>query len=190
VINGFLDLAKAQAGQEELSLAMVDVAGVIEESVKLLSQQAEAGGVKLKATIRPGLEQIETDRTRLLQVVLNTASNAVKFTPSGGTVTIEAGPDPEHGALIVIVRDTGIGIDPKDMDTVMRPFGQVRQAQRGRPKGTGLGMPLTRHYVELLGGTLSIASRPGEGTVVTIRLPRCPPADRPRQAAPSLETAQ
>lgn len=190
VINGFLDLAKAQAGEEELSLSMVDVAGVIEESVRLLSQQAAAGGVTLKATIRPGLEQIETDRTKLLQIVLNMASNAVKFTPSGGTVTIEAGPDPEHGALIIIVRDTGIGIDAKDMAKVMRPFGQVHQAQRGRPKGTGLGMPLARHYAELLGGTLSIASRPGEGTVVTIRLPRHPPADRARQAAPSLETTQ
>ncbi len=176
VINSFLDLAKAQAGEEALSIARVDVAGVIEESVRLLSPQAEAGGVQLKVTIRPGLGEIETDRTKLLQIVLNLTSNAVKFTPSGGTVTVEAGPDGDDGAVIVVVRDTGIGIDAKDMDEVMRPFGQVSHAQDGRPKGTGLGLPLSRQYVDLLGGTMSIVSRPGEGTAVTVRLPSRPAA--------------
>ncbi|MGO8919942.1 MAG: hybrid sensor histidine kinase/response regulator [Stellaceae bacterium] len=190
VINGFLDLAKAEAGQETLSISTVDIAEVIEESVKLLSQQAQAGGVSLKIAIKPGLGEIETDRTKLLQIVLNMTSNAVKFTPAGGTVTVEAAPDAEHGATIIIVRDTGIGIDAKDMDEVMRPFGQVHRAQSGRPKGTGLGMPLTRQYVELLGGSLSVMSRPGEGTTVTIRLPQRAPAGRPRQAAaPSLAPA-
>lgn len=175
VINGFLDLAKAQAGEEALSLAKVDVAGVVEESARLLTPLAEAGGVHLKVMIKPGLGEIETDRTKLLQIVLNLTSNAVKFTPAGGTVTLEAGPDGEDGALIIIVRDTGIGIDAKDMDEVMRPFGQVSHAQGGRPKGTGLGLPLSREYVDLLGGSMSIVSRPGEGTVVTVRLPRHPP---------------
>jgi two-component system, cell cycle sensor histidine kinase PleC len=174
VINGFLDLAKAQAGEEPLTISKVDIAAVIEESVRLLSPLAEAGGVTLKATIRPGLGEIETDRTKLLQIVLNLASNAVKFTPAGGTVTLEAGPDGQDGALIIIVRDTGIGIDSKDMDEVMRPFGQVGRAQEGRPKGTGLGLPLSREYIELLGGSMSIVSHPGQGTTVTVRLPRRP----------------
>jgi two-component system, cell cycle sensor histidine kinase PleC len=188
VINGFLDLAKAQAGEETLTITKVDVAGIIEESVRLLTPQAVAGSVNLKVKIKPGLGEIETDRTKLLQVVLNLTSNAVKFTPAGGTVTLEAGPDGEDGALIIIVRDTGIGIDAKDMDEVMRPFGQVGSAQDGRPKGTGLGLPLSREYVDLLGGSMSIVSRPGEGTVVTVRLPRRPP---PRHAAaPSPAAAQ
>ena len=181
VINGFLDLAKAEAGRDTLSLSMVDVGGVIDETIKQLSRQAEAGGVTLKTVLKPGLQQVETDRTKLLQIVLNMTSNAVKFTPAGGTVTVEAGPDPEHGAYIVIVRDTGIGIDPKDMAKVMRPFGQVSSAQTGRPKGTGLGMPLARQYAVMLGGSLSVSSRPGLGTVVTIRLPQRAPAAPARQ---------
>jgi signal transduction histidine kinase len=176
LINGFLDLAKAAAGKEPLLLSRVDIGGVIEECVKLLSQQAEAGGVRLNLVVKPGLAEVETDRTKLLQIVLNMTSNAVKFTPAGGTVTVEAGPDADRGAYIIIVRDTGIGIAAKDMAEVMRPFGQVRAAQEGRTKGSGLGMPLTRQYVELLGGTLALASRPGKGTEVTIRLPYSPPA--------------
>jgi two-component system, cell cycle sensor histidine kinase PleC len=128
--------------------------------------------------VQPGLATVRTDRTNLQQIVLNMASNAVKFTPRGGAVSVEVGPSPDGGAYIVVVRDTGIGIDPDDMSEVMRPFGQVRKAQAGRPKGTGLGMPLTRKYVAMLGGTLSVESKPGCGTAVTIRLQRTIPADR------------
>ena len=183
VINGFLDLAKAQSGQDTLNLAKVDVAEVVEEGVKLLAQQAASAGVAIKAVTKPGLGAVETDRTKLLQIVLNMTSNAVKFTPAGGSVTVEVGPEPERGAYIIIVRDTGIGIDAKDLPEVMRPFGQVASAQAGRPKGTGLGMPLSHHYVTMLGGTLTLASHPGSGTVVTIRLPCKPPTQQPSSAA-------
>ncbi|HYM02137.1 MAG TPA: hybrid sensor histidine kinase/response regulator [Stellaceae bacterium] len=175
VINGFLDLSKAASGEEPLVLSMVDVGTLVADSMKLLAQQAKAAGVDLKLVVKPGLEEVETDRTKLSQIILNMTSNAVKFTPRGGAVAVEVGPSPDGGAYIIVVRDTGIGIAAKDLPDVMRPFGQVRSAQAGRPKGTGLGMPLTRQYVEMLGGTLSVASRPGHGTEVTIRLPKFAP---------------
>jgi two-component system, cell cycle sensor histidine kinase PleC len=178
IINGFLDLAKAEAGEERLVLSEVDVGSLVQGSVKLVSQLAQECGVELKVIVQPGLATVRTDRTNLQQIVLNMASNAVKFTPRGGAVSVEVGPSPDGGAYIVVVRDTGIGIDPDDMSEVMRPFGQVRKAQAGRPKGTGLGMPLTRKYVAMLGGTLSVESKPGCGTAVTIRLQRTIPADR------------
>ena|SRR5579883_453151 len=183
VINGFLDLAKAESGQEPLTLSMVDIGSLVADSVKLLSHQAKEAGVDLRLVVKPGIGEIETDRTKLSQIVLNMTTNAVKFTPRGGTVTVEVGAAAEGGAYVIIVRDTGIGIAAKDMPDVMRPFGQVRSAQSGRPKGTGLGMPLTRQYVEMLGGTLSVASQPGRGTAVTIVLPRFPPVAARGRAA-------
>jgi signal transduction histidine kinase len=163
---------------------MVDIGTIVSDSVKLMAAEAEKTGVDLRLDVKPGIEQVETDRAKLMQIVLNMTSNAVKFTPSGGSVTVEVGPDVGGGAYFIVIRDTGIGIDPGDLADVTRSFGQPRSAG-GKPKGSGFGMPLTRQYVEMLGGTLTITSRPGQGTAVTIRLPKSLPTDQYQETAPS-----
>jgi len=184
VISGFLDVTKAEARQEPLAVSMVDIGTIVGDSVKLMAAEAEKTGVDLRLVVKPGIEEIQTDRAKLMQIVLNMTSNAVKFTPSGGSVTIEVGPDAAGGAYFIVIRDTGVGIDPSDLAEVTRSFGQTRSAG-GKPKGSGFGMPLTRQYVEMLGGALTVTSRPGQGTAVTIRLPKSLPAHHYRETAPS-----
>ena len=181
VLNGFLDLAKTEARQEPLTLSTVDVGSVVTDSVKLIAAQAEKSGVALKVVIRPGVEEVNTDRAKLMQIVLNMTSNAVKFTPSGGTVTVEVGPDADGGAYIIVIRDTGSGIAPTDFPDGAQRLDQLRGAA-AKPMGTGIGMPLTRQYVEMLGGSFAIVNRPRQGTAITIRLPRSLPEDRRRSA--------
>lgn len=171
LVDGTLDLAKAESGTETLDMRNVDIGRVVQDSVRMLHQAARAGGVLLDVIVPPRPLMIRTDPEKVRQVVLNLASNAVKFTPRGGRVTVEVAASPSQGAIIMVIRDTGIGIAPQDIGTAMRPFGQVKQPDRPHPKGTGLGLPLTRRFIEMLGGEMEIASQPGRGTVVTVRLP-------------------
>jgi two-component system, cell cycle sensor histidine kinase PleC len=187
VLNGLLDVSKAEARQEPLAVSMVDIGTIVSDSVKLMAAEAEKTGVDLRLVVKPGIEEVETDRAKLMQIVLNMTSNAVKFTPSGGSVIVEVGPDAAGGAYFIVIRDTGVGIIPSDLAEVTRSLGQTRGAG-GKPKGNGFGMPLTRQYVQMLGGTLTITSRPGKGTAVTIRLPRALPTDHYRE--PATNTAE
>jgi signal transduction histidine kinase len=118
------------------------------------------------------------DPLRLRQVVTNLVANALKYTPTGGSVSVRAEREPD-GAFRLAVRDTGIGIAQADLPTVLEPFRQVDNASNRAQAGTGLGLPLTRRLVELHGGALSIESAVGAGTTVTVRLP----AARVREAA-------
>jgi len=116
------------------------------------------------------LPHVRADSGKLRQILINLLGNAVKFTPSGGNVTLsaESGPD---GGLQFRITDTGIGIPPDKMEVAMSPFGQVDSRLARRFEGTGLGLPLTKRLVEMHGGTFHLASEPGKGTVVTVRLP-------------------
>ena len=171
LVDNLLDLAHAESDQERLDISEVNFGAVVEETATMLTAEAESAGVTLDVRIHPDLARIRTDATKLRQIVLNLGSNAVKYTPRGGHVTIEAKPDIDGGAMLIIVRDTGQGIAPEHLDLVMKPYGRTPQARMSGIKGTGLGLPLTRRYVEMLGGTLDLASVPGRGTVVTVRLP-------------------
>ncbi|MFM2044740.1 MAG: non-motile and phage-resistance protein, partial [Pseudomonadota bacterium] len=171
MVDGTLDLAKAESGQEELEFRRVDVGRVVQDSARMLSHLAGSAGVVLDVNIPPTPLVIRTDPEKVRQVVLNLASNAIKFTPRGGRVAVEVQADVADGAIIMVIRDTGIGMAAKDIPTALKPFGQIRQPDRPHPKGTGLGLPLTRRFVEMLGGHLDISSKPGLGTVVTVRLP-------------------
>jgi two-component system cell cycle sensor histidine kinase PleC len=113
--------------------------------------------------------EIEADKRSLKQILINLTSNAVKFTPEGGTITVSAktrGAD----ALITIV-DTGIGIPPRDIEKLGRPFEQVENQFTKSKGGSGLGLAISRSLVELHGGRLTIESEPGKGTTVTVSLP-------------------
>lgn len=171
LVDGTLDLARAEAGADQLDIREIDIGRTVQDSARMLRQLAEGTGVTLDIKVPDTPLRIRTDPEKVRQIVLNLASNAIKFTPNGGRVTVEVAGLDDGGAVILVIRDTGIGIANQDLETAMKPFGQVRRPDRPHPKGTGLGLPLTRRFVEMLGGILEIASAPGQGTVVSVRLP-------------------
>ena len=119
--------------------------------------------------IEPQLPTVQGDATRLRQVLLNLLSNAIKFTPASGTIMVSAQRFSDE--IILSVRDSGIGMAAKDIPTALAPFGQIDSSLARKYGGTGLGLPLSKMFVEMHGGDLSIESAPGLGTTVTIRLP-------------------
>lgn len=177
LINDGLDLASAESAEFRLEPRPVDPAEAVRTSLTMVDDHAKRAGVKLIVDIEPGLPIVRADEHRLKQIVLNLTTNAIKFTPAGGEVTVKVRRDTRHGLLILVVSDTGIGIAEKDLRMVLKPFGQVRRIRtgaRGADHGTGLGLPITKRLAELMGGSLDIQSRPGVGTVVTVRLPLQP----------------
>ena len=170
VIDDILDISKAEAGSAELDEGPVDVAELASASLRLVEPRATAGKVSVARRLAPDLPVIRADARRLKQVLLNPLSNAVKFTPPGGHVELEARVA-EGGRVELAVRDTRIGMDPKDIPRALEPFAQVDNALSRRYEGTGLGLPLSRKLVELHGGTLTIASQIAKGTTVAVRMP-------------------
>jgi signal transduction histidine kinase len=135
--------------------------------VHLMENQAHGAGVSLLLDIRAVL--IQGDKRRLRQVLFNLLSNALKFTQSGGSVTVAV--HRERDAAVLAVSDTGIGIAPADIARAMARFGQIECGFARKHQGTGLGLPLVKQLVELHGGIMALESEPGHGTTVTVRLP-------------------
>ncbi len=166
IIDDILDLSKIEAGQFELQPLKLVAAEAIASCLRLLRHRAQHSGVQL-------IEKVESDLTlvadpRLLrQILINLLSNAIKFTPSGGSVTISAQSGPQ-GSWLIAVSDTGIGIAAEHMEEILKPFVRVGNAFNANVEGTGLGLPLVKSYVELLGGSLEIESTPGVGTTVRL----------------------
>ncbi len=172
ICDDSLSFAKVESGRDRLRIEEVEVADVFDRAVSMVRGLAETSGVRLKVEVEAGFPALQTDGSKLLQIVLNLATNAIKFTPSGGSVKLKARVDRLRGAMVLVIRDSGIGMSPEDVSLAMRPFGQVGRSILGRPQGAGLGLPLTRALVERLGGRIEIVTQPGVGTVVTILLPR------------------
>jgi two-component system cell cycle sensor histidine kinase PleC len=174
LINDILDYSKAEAGKLQMEWAETDATKVIRNSLRMVMPRAEAAQVTLVEEIPPQHLVVVTDAKKLKQVLLNLLSNAVKFTPAGGEVRCHAWVDVVTGAINIEVRDTGIGIAPKDISRVMTPFGQVDSALSRKYEGTGLGLPLSKKFVESMGGTFTIESQLKVGTVVAICIPKAP----------------
>jgi signal transduction histidine kinase len=170
IINSVLEIAKAEANQIALSRREVDIEPLVRFSMGQVSQMAARGGVSCAVELAPTLPRLYADPAKLRQVLINLLSNAVKFTPSGGSVSLTVMPDHQAG-LVFVVQDTGIGIEPENLELVLTPFGQVDTGLSRDHDGVGLGLPLSQRLVELHGGTLEIASVPNQGTTVTVRLP-------------------
>jgi PAS domain S-box-containing protein len=170
VINDILDIAKAEAGKLELVDDEVEIYNVAAAATRLVQERAQRGEIAIRMRLPPGLPTIEADERKLKQILLNLLTNAVKFTPPGGTIEI-AGGLTDNGDFLVTVADSGIGIAADDIATALAPFGQVDSKLARKYEGTGLGLPLSNAMVKLHGGELTIASVVGEGTTVTIRLP-------------------
>jgi PAS domain S-box-containing protein len=171
VINDILDVAKAEAGRLELIEESVDVIGELRLTDRLFAEQVAEAGIGLLIDVPDVLPRLLADRRKIRQVVLNLVSNAIKFTPPGGEVTVSATLERE-GGMTLVVADTGIGIAEDDIARALTPFGQVESSLARRYEGTGLGLPLTQALVERHGGTMVLESELGKGTRVYVRLPR------------------
>jgi signal transduction histidine kinase len=151
----------------------MDVAATIETCRRLVQRQCEAAGHTLAIEIGQDLPEIDADPGRVRQILLNLVSNAIKFTPEGGCITVRASPATDGGVDIAVV-DTGIGMKPEDVAVALEPFRQIDNALSRKYEGTGLGLPLTKSLVELHAGTFNIESSPGVGTTITVHLPPQP----------------
>lgn len=171
LINDLLDLSKVEAGKFELATEEIDIGEFADEVHKLMEPKLTARRLQLINAIPADFPHLDADRRALKQMLLNLVSNAIKFTPAQGRIEIGAKLE-ANGDLRLGVTDTGIGIAPNDVKTVMEPFGQVKNGLKEASPGTGLGLPLTRSLIERHGGELRLHSIPGEGTTVELIFPR------------------
>lgn len=179
IINGRLDLTRIEVGAEPLEIEDVSVNSVIEETTEMLGQLAVDAKINLEIDIEPDLPIIETDKRKLRQVLVNLVSNAIKYTPENGRVMMSAKRAKKDGVLVLVVSDTGIGMTAENLHEVMKPYKRGTHDQ----KGTGLGLPIARKLIELLGGEIDLRSTPGRGTSVRIELPTSIPEQSPSKEA-------
>ena len=170
LINDILDMSKIEAGKMNLKFEPIAIEEVIEDAVRLVRNRAESSGLTIDIELPP-LPEIEADYRALKQVALNLLSNALKFTPHGGRVTVSAEMLAGGERVRISVRDTGIGISPEDLKRLAQPFEQIESQHSKTQQGTGLGLALTKSLVEMHEGVLEMQSQPGEGTVVSFTLP-------------------
>jgi signal transduction histidine kinase len=169
VITDILDIAKAHSGTIELQKRTVRPEAVMRAAVRIVHEKARDADITLETHIGEHLPTIEADTVRLRQVLLNLLSNAIKFTPAGGTVSAEVRAHPE--GILMRVRDSGAGMAPEDIPRALQPFVQVDASLSRRHGGTGLGLPLTKIFVELHGGRLELESAVNVGTTASVILP-------------------
>ena len=168
LIDDILDMSKIEAGRMVMALEEIDVGAVTGEAIRILEVQAAAKKLTLKRELAAEM-RLKGDRRAMKQVLLNLMSNAVKFTPDGGTVRLRtriAG-----GHALISIADSGIGIPASALSKLGLPFEQVENELTRTNKGTGLGLAIARSLVELQGGSMRISSRVGRGTVVSFRMP-------------------
>ena len=169
LINDILDLSKVEAGRMDLDLSDVSLLHVLESGLTMHEERATRAGVALGLALDPGEIAMRADERKLRQVVFNLLSNAVKFTPAGGRVDVSV--QMADGVVEVAVTDTGPGIAPDDQELIFEEFRQARGDSSKHHEGTGLGLPLSRRFIELHGGRLWVESVQGEGSTFRFTLP-------------------
>lgn len=184
LIQDILDLSRHDAGILELDETTVDLAAAVQTCRKMLSGSAAANGVSLTVRVPDQGLWVTGDSTKLRQIVINLAANAIRFTPAGGRVTVGAC-RLDSGETELRVEDTGIGLNPEDIPRALEPFVQVSRDQARGTGGAGLGLPLSQRLAALHGGVLEIHSQRGTGTVVRVVLPAGRAAEQPRRPSPN-----
>lgn len=198
LINDILDLAKIESGRLELQVASTTVASLCRSSLALIQPQATQKHIQLEVKLPPRLPDLWVDERRIRQVLINLLTNAVKFTPDGGSVTLSANcpqcPGVSHDTdlptqnhLQISVTDTGIGIAPDQFKTLFQPFIQIDSALNRQYAGTGLGLALTKRIVERHGGHVGVTSEEGAGSRFTINLPCIVATGSSTESTPRLE---
>jgi signal transduction histidine kinase/CheY-like chemotaxis protein len=173
VVGDLLDIAKIEAGHLDLELLDISVPELFTGLRGQLRPLALDGSVELRFDVAPDLPTLCTDEAKLVQILRNLVSNALKFSP-GGEVVVAAEPWREGDGVAFRVADTGIGIAPGDLARVFDEFVQIPGEHQRRRKGTGLGLPLASKLAAALGGSIHVESEPGRGTVFTVRMPSRP----------------
>ena len=169
LINDILDLSKLEAKQAELFEEELDLSQLVSACMHLMEPQAKGAKVQLSSTAASNIPLVRADDRRMRQILINLLSNAVKFTPEGGSVSVSVAIS--HDGVKVCVRDTGIGMTAEQIPLALEPFRQIDSSISRKFEGTGLGLPLTKHLVELHGGTMIVESKPNVGTTITCVLP-------------------
>jgi len=174
LINDILDLAKVEAGQMELTPVEVSVLETLESGVTMHQDRATRNEIAFNLSVEPDVGFVRADERKVRQVVFNLLSNAVKFTPSGGRIDVSA--RRHDGVVEIAVADTGAGIAPADQGRIFEEFQQARGTADGAIEGTGLGLALSKRFVELHGGRLWVQSELGAGSTFRFTLPAEAPA--------------
>src|SRR5881397_2146258 len=179
LVDALLTLARADEGIAPLHREPVDLRGIVEEVRETGELLAEESGVRVEVTTPPEPIVVAVDATRIRQLILNLLTNAVKYTPPGGTVRMQLGS--ANGRVTLSVADTGIGIAPGDLPHIFDRFWRADSARTrtGERPGAGLGLAISKWIAEAHGGRIDVVSRPGRGTTFTVTLPREPPASKP-----------
>jgi signal transduction histidine kinase len=169
LINDILDLSKIEAGRMELELSTFELEAALSNAMTLVRERAQRHGIALEQQVDPQLGEIAADERKFKQILVNLLTNAVKFTPDGGRIDVKARREEDN--VIVAVHDTGIGIAPEDQAAVFEEFRQVGRDYTNKQEGTGLGLALTKKFVELHGGRIWLESEPGKGSTFTFTIP-------------------
>jgi two-component system cell cycle sensor histidine kinase PleC len=173
VINNILDISKLHSGSFMLDPSDVQVVDALDDALANYEKSMKDHGLQLACRIAPDLPAIQGDEQKLRQTFSNLIGNAIKFTPPGGTITVEAVNAPNRD-IVVTVRDTGVGMTEDEIRVALAPFGQADASRTRWREGSGLGLPIAKALVDLHGGTIEIRSTKGQGTEVTVRLPTAP----------------
>ncbi|OHC74031.1 MAG: hypothetical protein A3G18_10890 [Rhodospirillales bacterium RIFCSPLOWO2_12_FULL_58_28] len=170
MINDILDLSKVEAGKQALLEEELNVSSIVSSSLEMVRERAKDAKVEMTAELPADTPRLLADGRMFKQIMLNLLTNAIKFTPEGGKVTI-SGDIGGDGSFSLRVTDSGIGIAEEDLAVILSPFGQVDNEYTRRHKGSGLGIPLVKELIEMHGGALKIESAVGIGTTIIINLP-------------------
>jgi PAS domain S-box-containing protein len=177
LINDFLDLAKIQEGRMSWKTVELELKEIITAAANSLKPLVDKNNLEFTVTLTDNFPKIIGDRDKLIQVFTNLIGNAIKFTPEGGKISLTAqlakkSTEPNSSIMAQIaIRDTGIGIAPEHYDKIFEKFGQVGDVLKDRPKGTGLGLPISKKIIENYGGNIWVESKPGEGSTFYFTLP-------------------
>ncbi len=170
LINDILDVSAIESGNLNLNEEVADIEGLIDATLRMVKPRADSAGIILNSSFDISLSDVSLDLRRMKQILVNLLSNAIKFSSDGDEVSLAVNRT-EKGSLIFEVVDHGIGMDEDDIELALTKFGQVESDLARNYEGSGLGLPLTNGLVVAHGGTLTIKSKPGEGTVVTVEFP-------------------
>lgn len=177
IINDLLDISKMENGSLLLERREIAVAALVNAAVKQVAPLAVAQNLTLTIELEPDLPFLVADEAKLLRTLVNLLGNAIKFTPSGGAVTVAVRSDHEAPSLLFSVSDTGEGIPPEAFERIFEKFGQVESRRSGRAMSTGLGLAFCKLAVEAHGGSISVESQPGQGSAFSFTIPLHTPAE-------------